>query len=85
MSHEELSELQDWKRKYQVAAELWDSMELHENDQVTEAIIIGKVADFENGGTAITTGATEGLDWITQLGMYEAARMQMNGMSDPGD
>ena len=74
----ELQELEAWKRAYQPAAELWDSLELERNDQVTEAVLVAKISDFDKGGTAISMGATEGCDWITQLGVLHAAIQIMN-------
>jgi hypothetical protein len=63
------------------ADELWSSLELEDNDQVVDAVLIAKVADFERGGTAISIGATESCDWVTQLGILHAA---LQVMSDAG-
>lgn len=66
-------ELEQWQHKYAEAAKLWDDLELKDNDQVTEALILAKIVDFNEGGTGLGIGCTEGLDWIGQLGLLSAA------------
>lgn len=56
------------------AEALWQALELEDGDQVVEAILVAKVANFTSGGTAVSIGATDGMDWIGQLGLIEAAR-----------
>lgn len=63
------------------ADDLWAALELATNDQVTEAVLIAKVADFENGGTSLALSATDGVDWITQLGMIHGA-LNIMGQQD---
>lgn len=65
----EIQQLQAWKAKYAPVADLYDAVDLGPNDQVTDLVLFAKVADFEEGGTAIAMTATDGCDWITQLGM----------------
>jgi hypothetical protein len=72
MNDNELAELRAWKVKYREAAEMWDSLELRDNDQVTDAVMIAKVSDFESGSVTTITGTTDGTDWVTQLGLFEA-------------
>lgn len=55
------------------AEELWEALDLRDNDQVTDAVLIAKVADFEDGATALVIAATDGVDWVTQLGMIHGA------------
>jgi hypothetical protein len=55
------------------ADDLWTGLDLRSNDQVTEAILIGKIADFETGGTALSLAATDGTDWVTQFGIITGA------------
>jgi hypothetical protein len=56
------------------AIELWDALELGENDQVTGSVLIVKVADFAKGTVNIASSAGDGTDWIDQLGLFEAWR-----------
>jgi hypothetical protein len=60
------------------ADELWEALELEENHQVTDAVIIAKVAHFDTGGTALSLAATDGVDWISQFGMLHGAVAIMN-------
>lgn len=69
----EVLRLQEKLEKYNEAIALWDALDLEPNDQVSEATLLAKVADFENGGTVISVSATDSLDWITQLGLIHAA------------
>lgn len=71
----EIAELRDWKRKYTEAAELWDALELRQGQQVKDAMMIGKIVDFEKGITSISLSNTDGMDWVDQLGLLEAARL----------
>jgi len=77
-----IGELEAWQTRYKEAAELWDALELKKNDQVTDALLIARVADFEKGGTALSMSTTDGVDWIIQLGMIHAAEMVMQA-DDP--
>lgn len=59
--------------RYREAIELWDALELLENQQVASATLMAKVQDFENNTIAISTSATEGCDWIDQIGLINTA------------
>jgi hypothetical protein len=74
----QVQELLDWQRRYRTAAELWDALVLDDNDQVTEAVLVAKVADFARGGTAVSLGATDGCDWVIQLGLLHGALQVMD-------
>lgn len=80
-------ELEAWQQKYREAAELWDALNLSENGQVTHAVLIVKEIDFDTGITRISTCASDGTDWVDQLGMYEACKLisAEKGMDDDGD
>lgn len=69
-----IQDLESWKAKYREAAELWDALELRDNDQVTDATLIAKIQDFDAGYVNISTASSDGCDWITQLGLFEAWR-----------
>lgn len=57
------------------ADELWKALELRDGDQVVDAILVAKVADFEHGGTGLSIAATDGVDWVTQLGILRGATL----------
>lgn len=67
-------ELEAWQAKYREAAELWEALELRDNDQVTDATLIAKIQDFDTGYVNVSTSSSDGCDWITQLGLFEAWR-----------
>jgi hypothetical protein len=50
------------------------TLDLDDGQQVTEVVVLGKVADFEHSETALVMGASEGLDWIAQRGLISAAQ-----------
>lgn len=52
--------------------ELWAALQLQKNDQVTDAVLLARISNFEDGTTSISTGATDGCDWVTQLGIMHA-------------
>jgi hypothetical protein len=54
------------------------TLDLDEGQQLTEAFVIGKVSDFESGGTGLVLGTSEGLDWIGQRGLLDAARYTLD-------
>lgn len=68
-------ELQAWQQKYREAAEMWDALELDENQQVAQAVLIAKVTDFESGHVNISMSNSDGVDWIEQVGLIETARI----------
>lgn len=55
------------------AEALWGELNLQDNDQVTDAVLVAKITDFQRGGVAVSMSATDGLDWVTQFGMLHAA------------
>lgn len=66
------------------AQALWKELNLHDNDQVTDAVLVAKIADFKRGGVAVSMSVTDGVDWVTQLGMLHAGLGIMNQNSyDP--
>ena len=62
----------------QLVGDLLDALgvevELTDTQQVTEVVVIAKVADFgEDAGTALAVGWSKGLDWIARRGLMTAA------------
>ncbi len=70
----QIQELEAWKAKYREAADLWDGLEMRDNDQATDVAIIAKIQDFETGHVNVVAATTDGCDWVTQLGLFEAWR-----------
>ena len=68
-----IQEFEAWQQQYREAAELWDALGLKPNQQVTEAVLIGKLANFDAGGTTLSIANTDSCDWVTQLGILEGA------------
>lgn len=68
----ECQELLAWKTRYAEAADLWDGLDLHPNDQVTAATLIAKISDFDTGFVNVATAASDGTDWVEQLGLFAA-------------
>ena len=51
------------------------ALDVAENDQVTEVLVIAKVASFgEDGGTGLILGTSDGLDWVAQRGLVSTAQ-----------
>lgn len=50
------------------------TMELDENQHLTDVVILGKAIDFTDDSTALVTGGTR-TDWITRRGIMESARL----------
>jgi hypothetical protein len=71
---QKLAALEAWRAKYAEAADLWDGLELRENDQVAAVAIIAKVQDFETGYMNVCSATSDNTDWVTQLGLMEAWR-----------
>lgn len=67
----------------QLAGPLLDQLgvkvDLDEGQQITEVVILCKIADFDSGGTALAIGISDGLDWIAQRGLLAAAEHVLNG------
>lgn len=47
--------------------------DLESDDLITDIVVLMKVSD-SSGTTGIIVETSEGLDWITQLGMLDAAK-----------
>jgi len=58
---------------------------LEEGDLVMDAILLMRVARTDRDGSALVIASTPGLDWITQLGMVEAARTIMHESAESDD
>lgn len=73
----ECLELQEWKRKYQEAAQLWDALEPEEGQQVMSAVLVGKLVKFDESDQShfpfVSIAATDGVDWMDQMGILDAA------------
>jgi hypothetical protein len=48
------------------------TLDLEDTDLVSDFVVLAKVAN-EDGGASIAIGASDGMDWITQLGIVTAA------------
>ncbi|MGH3927541.1 MAG: hypothetical protein ACRDS1_04190 [Pseudonocardiaceae bacterium] len=55
------------------------TIDLKPDQQLTEALVIGKLADFDGGDTALVLAKSKGLDWIAQLGLVHGARLVCDG------
>jgi hypothetical protein len=66
----------------QPAGPLLDNMgvvlDIDDNQHLTDVLIIGRVADFGDGKTALAIGTSTGVDWVLQRGLLEAAREVLN-------
>lgn len=71
-------EFEAFKQRYREAIELWDALELRENQQVSSATLLAKLTDFERNTIAISTAATDGCDWIDQIGLINTALIMIN-------
>ena len=49
------------------------TMDIGEGQQITEVVVLAKLADFNIGGTALTIGSNPGLDWLSHLALIEGA------------
>ena len=54
------------------------TVDVDEGQQITEVMILCKIADFGNGETALGIGVSAGLDWIAQRGLLAAAENVLN-------
>ena len=50
------------------------TIELEDNQQLTEVLVLGKGTDFDSNETALVLAASTGLDWISQRGLVSAAQ-----------
>ena len=46
---------------------------LSEGQHLVEAVVVGKVVGFDDGGTSLVIASSDGLDWISQRGLLAAA------------
>jgi hypothetical protein len=60
------------------------TLDIEDGQQLTEVVVLGKLADFESGGTSVVIGGSEGLDWIAQRGLVSAAQYVMD-TEDPAE
>lgn len=60
------------------AEQLWARLNLDANDQVTDAILIARVADFDQGRTVLAIAGTDGMDGITEIGLIHSALLAIN-------
>jgi hypothetical protein len=51
---------------------------LEDNQQLTDALVIARGADFDTNETALVLSASTGLDWISQRGLVSAAQFVMD-------
>ena len=57
-------------------------LDVAEADQVTEVMVVAKVASFERGGgTGLVIATSPGCDWLAQRGLVSAAQWVL----DQGD
>lgn len=59
------------------------TLDVEDGQQVTEVLVIAKIADFSDGGTALALGVSEGLDWIAQRGLLSAAQLLLDTRQAP--
>lgn len=71
----QLSDMEDWKRKYQEAADLWDGLEIQDNQHVISGVLLAKIRDFERDVVILSMANTNGCDWIDQMGIMETAKL----------
>lgn len=50
------------------------TIELEDNQQLTEVLVLGKGTDFATNETALVLAASPGCDWIAQRGLLSAAQ-----------
>jgi len=50
-------------------------VDLDDDDLITECVVIGKCTRLaEGGGTSLVLASSDGIDWVSQLGLIEGAR-----------
>ena len=55
-------------------------LDLDDDDLLTEVVVIGKVSRMsDGGGTSVVIAISKGMDWVSQLGLLEAARQVTGG------
>jgi cobalamin biosynthesis protein CbiD len=59
------------------------TLDLEDADLVSDVLVVAKVSTTD-GGTTIAIGASDGMDWVTQLGLVAAASRVINtGFEQP--
>ncbi len=51
------------------------TLDLDEHQHISDAVVLARLGDATDGSTALVIGASEGCDWIAQLGLLSAARI----------
>lgn len=74
----QLEALLAWQAKYREAAELWDSLEPADGQQIVSAVLIGKMVNFEgeskeDRAPTISISSTDDVDWMDQMGIVDSA------------
>jgi hypothetical protein len=54
------------------------TIELEDNQQLTEVVVLAKGTDFDSNETALVLSASPGCDWIAQRGLVSAAQHVLN-------
>ena len=55
--------------------ELITALQLNRHDFVIEAVLVARVKDMDSGAVGISISATDGTDWVTQLGILRVAEL----------
>lgn len=56
------------------------TFDLDDEELIVEVVVIGKVSRMsDGGGTSIVIANSAGIDWVSQLGLLEAARQVTSG------
>jgi hypothetical protein len=56
------------------------TLDLDDDDLLVEVLIVGKVTRLsDGGGTSVLLAKSDGMDWVSQLGLIEAARQVCTG------
>lgn len=51
------------------------TVDLDDEDLITEVVVIGKCTRLsDGGGTSLVLASSDGIDWVSQLGLIEGAR-----------
>jgi hypothetical protein len=50
------------------------TLDLDEHQHVADVVVIARLGDATDGATALVIGASQGCDWIAQLGLLSGAR-----------
>lgn len=57
------------------ADQLWNALQLQNNEQVIGAVLVAKVKNFDTGTTIISTAVTDDVDWVDQVGIMRAGTL----------